>query len=95
MATNKILNIQQWATAATVSNPESGYKKIYPKTGSDYWYTVDDQGYEKEIGVSLDVKNGLKLTTLSPSSIYNYQLDLALGGGLTFSTTNFILVFFV
>jgi hypothetical protein len=85
MATNKILNIQQWATAATVSNPESGYKKIYPKTGSDYWYTVDDQGYEKEIGVSLDVKNGLKLTTLSPSSIYNYQLDLALGGGLTFS----------
>ena len=85
MATNKILNIQQWATAATVSNPESGYKKIYPKTGSDYWYTVDDQGNEKQIGVSLDVKNGLKLTTLSPSSIYNYQLDLALGGGLTFS----------
>jgi len=85
MATNKILNIQQWATVATVSNPEAGYKKIYPKTGSDYWYTLDSQGNEKEIGVSLDIKNGLKLTTLSPSSIYNYQLDLALGSGLTFS----------
>jgi hypothetical protein len=85
MATNKILNIQQWATAATVSNPDSGFKKIYPKTGSDYWYSIDDQGNEKQIGISLDIKNGLKLTTLSPSNIHNYQLDLALGGGLTFS----------
>lgn len=86
MANNKLYYIPEWKTVATVSNPDSSFKKIYPKTGDDYWYIVDDQGYEKQIGISLYPKNGLVLTPSSPSSIYSNQLDIVLGAGLTFSS---------
>lgn len=86
MANNKLYYVPEWKTVATVSTPESSFKKMYPKTGDDYWYTVDDQGYEKQIAISIYPKNGLVLTPSSPSSIYSNQIDIVLGSGMTFSS---------
>ena len=85
MAINKLLNNLQWKTVATVSNPESGYKTLFAKNTDQYLYLVDENGYSKKVGLSIDPKNGLTVTTLGTSFVNDYQLDVAIGTGLTFS----------
>lgn len=83
---NKNLNIQQWATVGSVSTPDGGYRKFYPKTGEYFWYTVSDDGTEKQVGLSIYPKNGLLSTTLGSGNQFGTQLDVVLGSGLTFSS---------
>lgn len=85
MSTNKLLNNLQWKTVATVSTPDSGYKILFAKETDPYLYLVDDQGNEKKVGFSIDPKNGLTVTTLGATYVNDYQLDIAIGTGLTFS----------
>jgi len=85
MSTNKLLNNLQWKTVGTVSTPDSGYKTLYAKSADSYLYLVDDGGYEKQIGFSIYPKNGLNVTSLGVSYVNDYQLDIAIGTGLTFS----------
>lgn len=82
---NKNLNIQQWATVGSSSTPDGGYRKFYPKTGEYFWYTVSDDGTEKQIGLSIYPKNGLLSTPLGSGNQFGAQLDVVLGSGLTFS----------
>jgi hypothetical protein len=83
--TNKSLNIQQWATVATVSTPDGGYKKIYPKSTDQFFYIMDSTGYEKQLGLSFVANNGLSSTILPSISPYGNNLDVVIGYGLTFS----------
>jgi hypothetical protein len=85
MAINKLLNNLQWKTVATVSNPDSGYKILFAKSEDKYLYLVDEQGNQKRIGLSIYLNNGLRETSLPANSLWDYQLDVAIGTGLTFS----------
>ena len=85
MANNQFLYVPEWKTVATVSNPSTGFAKIYKKDGGYHWYTTDDQGYEKQVAISVFPKNGITSTTSSPTSIYDAEINLSLGSGLTFS----------
>ena len=86
MATNQFFYIPEFKTVATVSNPSSGFVKLYKKTTGSHWYTVDDQGNEKQIGISVLLKNGLVSSSVSPSSIFDAEINLSIGNGLTFSS---------
>jgi hypothetical protein len=85
MSTNKLLNNLQWKTVGTVSTPDSGYKTLYAKSTDPYLYLVDDGGNEKKLGFSIYPKNGLNITSLGATYVNDYQLDIAIGTGLTFS----------
>ena len=63
----------------------SWYKKLFPKTGESNWYSIDDDGTEKQVGLSIYPKNGLLSTTLGSGNQFGAQLDVVLGSGLTFS----------
>jgi hypothetical protein len=93
---NKILGIPQWQTVTTPSTPDSGYVKIYPKTdpGTNnlYWYVQNESGYEKKVALDYLFYNGFSLTTLSSASPYFSQIDLNIGGGLSFSGTQQVFV---
>lgn len=85
MATNKLFYAPQWKTVATVSTPETGFAKLYKKNSGSNWYTVNDQGIEKEIAISLLTKNGITYIPGSTTSVYAGEISLSLGLGLTFS----------
>ena len=85
MSTNKFFYIPEWQTTATVSNPDVGFAKIYPKSTDGFWYLVDSSGNEKRIEFAYYPKNGFTVTTFPVSNPLGYQLDLSIGDGLTFS----------
>ena len=84
MASNKILSALEWVTSGSVSTPDIGFSKIYPKSDG-YWYIVDSNGNEKQVSFSFLPKNGISFTPYSSSNILSGQLDIVLGSGLTFS----------
>lgn len=89
MATNQILNIPEWLLVGSVSQPTSGYSKIYPKlnqsglTGS--WYVTDDVGTEKRLALDIEIGAGISFSYPNTNSPYGTRIDIALGGGLTYS----------
>jgi hypothetical protein len=90
MATNKILSIPQWLLVATTSTPEVGYSAIYPKAGSTNgltgsWYIIDEYGEEKRLAYDYWIGGGLSYSEVGSLSPYGYRLDVAIGGGLTYS----------
>jgi len=85
MSINRILNIQEWRTVATVSTPSTDFTTIYPKSDG-FWYTTGSDGVEKQIAKSSTFKNGLVTTVLGTGSTIAYQVDLSLGIGLSFSS---------
>jgi len=85
MSTNKFFYIPEWQTTATVSSPDAGFAKIYPKSTDGFWYVVDSSGNEKRIDFAYYPKNGFTVTSYPSSNPLGYQLDLSLGEGLTFS----------
>ena len=91
MAQNKILSIPQWLLVATTSTPEAGYSAIFPKAGSTNgltgsWYTIDEYGNEKRLAYDYYIGAGLSYSELGNPSPYGYRLDVAIGGGLTYSS---------
>ena len=84
MASNKILSALEWVTSGSVSTPDIGFSKIYPKSDG-YWYIVDSNGNEKQVSFSFFPNNGISFAPYSSSNILSGQLDIVLGSGLTFS----------
>ena len=93
---NKILGIPQWQSVTTpsVTQPDSGYVKIYPRNFGDnlFWWVVNDQGTHKRLALDYLFYNGFSLTNLSSASPYFSQIDLNIGGGLSFSGTQQVFV---
>ena len=92
MAQNKILSIPQWLLVATTSTPEAGYSAIFPKAGSTNgltgsWYIIDEYGNEKRLAYDYYIGAGLSYSEIGNPSPYGYRLDVAIGGGLTYTKT--------
>lgn len=85
MSVNKLLFAPEWRIIGTVSTPDSGYKVLYPKQGYTQWFVMDDMGTEKQISLGFYPKNGISVTTYATSSVFERELNIALGLGLTFS----------
>ncbi|NBP57421.1 hypothetical protein EBU71_12975, partial [bacterium] len=85
MAINRILYAPEWSVYATFSIPSSGFKLIYPKQGYTNWFIQDDQGTEKQLGISNYYKNGLSVSSYGTSSLLDKEISVALGRGLTFA----------
>lgn len=85
MSTNKFFYVPEWQTTATVSAPDSGFVKIYTKSTDGYLYLANSSGTEKKVGFAIYPKNGLLSTGYSASNPFEYELNLSIGSGLTFS----------
>ena len=84
MATNNILNIPQWILTGSVSQPDAGFSKIYPKKGeTSSWYIVDEVNSEKRLALDYFIGSGLSQSLLATDSKYGYRLDVLIGAGLT------------
>jgi hypothetical protein len=87
MATNNILSIPQWILTGSVSQPESGFSKIYPKKGeTSSWYIVDEANSEKRLALDYYIGAGLSQSLLPIDSKWGYRLDVAIGPGLTYAS---------
>lgn len=71
---------------ATVSTPESGFGKIYPRDDY-YWYQLDVYDIERRLGLDLLLSCGLTYSSILDNGIapYGAVLSLTLGPGMTFS----------
>jgi hypothetical protein len=87
MATNNILNIPQWILTGSVSQPDAGFSKIYPKKGeTSSWYIVDEVNSEKRLALDYFIGSGLSQSLLATDSKYGYRLDVLIGAGLTYAS---------
>lgn len=87
MATNNILNIPQWILTGSVSIPDAGFSKIYPKKGeTSSWYIVDEANSEKRLALDYYIGAGLSQSLLAIDSKYGYRLDVLIGAGLTYAS---------
>jgi len=87
MATNNILNIPQWILTGSVSQPDAGFSKIYPKKGeTSSWYIVDEVNSEKRLALDYFIGAGLSQSLLATDSKYGYRLDVLIGAGLTYAS---------
>jgi hypothetical protein len=87
MATNNILNIPQWILTGSVSIPDAGFSKIYPKKGeTSSWYIVDEANSEKRLALDYYIGAGLSQSLLDIDSKYGYRLDVLIGPGLTYAS---------
>lgn len=88
MSVNRILSIPQWILTGSVSIPDAGYSSIYPKLGGPTytWYVAGSDGYEKRLALDIQFGFGVSYSEALPASPYGSRIDIAIGGGLTYSS---------
>lgn len=87
MATNNFANIPEWILTGSVSQPATGYSKIYPKKGeTSSWYIIDEVNSEKRLALDYYIGAGLSQSPMALDQVYGYRLDVAIGPGLTYAS---------